>query len=407
MKKQPDVSQRGFTLVELMISMVLGLFIILALVTMLINVNRHNSELSGMNRLIENGRISLQLLTSDISHAGYWSSHIPAFDSLAGPSNITTPLPAGPADVPNAVPDPCLAFSAVNWTDQHKMNLVGIAVQGTDIPDPVPSPTTPFCSGIVTNPQPKTDVLVVRHAEPCLPGSSTDDCSDTRANASPHLYFQASRCSADASTFILNTSTFTVKAGDCVADAPVRRFSSSIYFVRNYANSAGDGLPTLMRARFGVNNTAVAGNPPEFLAAQALVEGVEGFRVEYGLDNLSDTGVTVGLAELGAPINWLSTSILNTATNRGNGFPDSYITCSQATPCTAAQLVNVTAVKLYVLVRSEKTTPGHTDTKKYCLASACADPGDYMGPFNDGYKRHLFTQTVRLTNVATRRETPN
>ena len=34
----------GFTLVELMISMVLGLFIVLALVTLLINVNHNNSN---------------------------------------------------------------------------------------------------------------------------------------------------------------------------------------------------------------------------------------------------------------------------------------------------------------------------------------------------------------------------
>lgn len=402
MKKQPVRTQHGFTLVELMISMVLGLFIILALVTMLINVNRHNSELTGVNRVIENGRISLQLLTSDISHGGYWAGHVPEFDNLAGSTT------SAPIDVPNAVPDPCLAFSAANWTDQHKRNLVGIAVQGTDIPDPVPSPTAPFCASVITNPQPSTDVLVVRHAEPCLVGSSTDDCSDTRATASPHLYFQASRCSTDTSAFILNTSTFTLTAGNCTAVAPIRRFSSTIYFVRNYANSAGDGIPTLVRSRFGVNNTAVAGNMPEFLSAQALVEGVEGFRVQYGLDNLSDTGATVDLAALGSPISWASASILNTATNRGNGFPDTYVTCSQTTPCTAAQLVNVTAVKLYVLVRAEKTTPGHTDTKKYCLASDCvATPAGYMGPFNDGYKRHLFTQTVRLTNVATRRETPN
>jgi type IV pilus assembly protein PilW len=35
------------------------------------------------------------------------------------------------------------------------------------------------------------------------------------------------------------------------------------------------------------------------------------------------------------------------------------------------------------------------------LGSAAA-----VGPFNDGYKRHLFTQTIRLTNISMRRETP-
>jgi type IV pilus assembly protein PilW len=402
--------QHGFTLVELMISLTLGLLIILALVTMLINVNRNNTELSKTNRVIENGRFSLQLLTADVSHAGYWGAFVPKFDDFT-----VTDAPAA-ADLPNAVPDPCLAFSPANWTDQHKTNLLSIAAQGTDIPSVVPSPTTPFCASIVTNPQPRTDVLVVRHAEACLPGSSTDDCSDTRAEASPHLYFQASLCAADAaSSFVLNTSTFSLRAGDCdplaappvATPAPVRRFSSSIYFVRNYANSAGDGIPTLVRAKFGVNNTAVAGNTPEFLPAQALVEGVEGFRIEYGLDNISDTGAPVNLAALALPIDWgLNPVALNTPANRGNGLPDIYVRCSQATPCTVDQLVNVTAIRLYVLVRSEKSSPGHVDTKKYCLASVCTDPADYMGPFNDGYKRHLFTQTIRLTNVASRRETP-
>jgi type IV pilus assembly protein PilW len=391
--------QQGFTLVELMISMTLGLFIILALVTMLINVNRNNSELTTVNRVIENGRFAMQLLVADVSHAGYWSGHVPEFDSLT--ASTTT----APTDVPTAVPDPCLAFTAVNWNAAYTNNLVGIAVQGTDVPDPVPSPTTPFCGGVVANPQPGTDVLVVRHVEPCLVGSGTDDCSDTRANASPHLYFQASRCSSDGSTYAFNTTTFVLKAGDCVTNAPVRRFSSSIYYVRSYANTAGDGIPTLVRARFGVTDSATAGNVPQFLAEQALVEGVEGFRVEYGLDDKSDTGAAVNLAALGTAINWQSTAVLNTPINRGNGLPDTYVRCTQAVPCTADQLVNVAAVKLYVLVRGERASPGYVDPKKYCLASTCTAATDYVVPTATGFKRHVFMQTVRLTNVAMRRET--
>ena len=387
-------SERGFTLVELMISLVLGLLIILALLTMLINVNRNNSELSSTNRLIENGRFAVQLLATDISHAGYWSGHVPQFDDLTGSTTV------GPADVPTAVPDPCLTFAS--WDAAHKNNLVGIAVQGSNILDAA-SPTSPICSTVVANPQRNTDVLVVRHAEPCLVGSSTDDCSDTRLNASPHVYLQASRCATDAVPLVLNTTGFTLKAGNCLADAPIRRFSSSIYYVRDHASSITDGIPTLMRSRYGVVGT----NPPDFLAAQALVEGVQGFRVEYGLDNRSDTGLTVNLAALSAAIAWpAGATVLSSPQNRGDGLPDTYVNCTQATPCTADQLVNATVVKIYVLVRAERPTPGYTDTKQYCLAGSCSVSTDYMGPFNDGYKRHLFTQTVRLTNVATRRETP-
>ncbi len=57
-----------------------------------------------------------------------------------------------------------------------------------------------------------------------------------------------------------------------------------------------------------------------------------------------------------------------------------------AVPCTVDQLSNVTAVKIYVLVRSREPTPGYTDTKTYTLG------GTTLGPFNDEFKRHVYVQ---------------
>jgi type IV pilus assembly protein PilW len=102
-----------------------------------------------------------------------------------------------------------------------------------------------------------------------------------------------------------------------------------------------------------------------------------------------------------AAINWADATDRMTPSNRGDGSPDgSFVHCSVAAPCTADQLVNVVAVKLYVLARSTEVSPGHTDTRTYNLGSAT------LGPFNDHYKRHAFSTTVRLTNVTGRRETP-
>ena len=69
--------------------------------------------------------------------------------------------------------------------------------------------------------------------------------------------------------------------------------------------------------------------------------------------------------------------------------------------CTVDELMNVTSARIYVLARSREASPNYTDTKTYTLGSA----GD-VGPFNDNFKRHVFTTTVRLTNVAGRRVTP-
>jgi type IV pilus assembly protein PilW len=393
--------QLGLTLVELMVSMALGLFIVVALLLMLANVSRSNTELVTGNRAIESGRFSVQLLQTSVSHAGYWGGHVPKFDDL------TAIAAEAGTDIPTAVINPCMPYSAANWTTAYVQSMVGVAAQ-PDI-DPV-APATRFCSqntptdtAVVANQQANTDVLIVRGLEPCLIGTGTDDCSDTRTAVNPHLYAQTSRCSADPGPYVFSNAPtlFTLLAGDCVTAAPIRRFTSSIYYVRNFAVTVGDGIPTLVRAQFGLS-----AGVPGFTPAQALVEGVEGFRVQYGIDNLSDTGATVGVAQLAQAITWpTGATTLNTPTNRGNGLPDSYVSCSQVSPCNLDQLVNVTAVKVFLLVRGERVTPGYTDTKKYCLQSTCTSDSERMGPFNDGFKRYLFNQTIRLTNVSSRRET--
>ena len=71
-----------------------------------------------------------------------------------------------------------------------------------------------------------------------------------------------------------------------------------------------------------------------------------------------------------------------------------------ASPCTAEQLMNVTAVKMYVLARNREPSRGYTDTKTYQLGETS------LGPFNDHYKRHVFSTVVRLPNISGRRETP-
>ena len=401
--------QGGFTLVELMISMAIGLLIVLAMVTLLINVNRNNSEMSKTNRVIENGRFALQLLQADISHAGYWGGYVPQFNDL-----ITTGVPT---DFPTAVPDPCLAY-ATPWMAAHKTNLIGIAMQGYEIPATVASPTLSVCADRVTDPKASTDVLVVRHVETCVPGEVNCEAENVSK-----VYFQASFCENETAavspvSYVLSNSAaeFTLKKRGCTGTPPAatagvisdkRKFISNIYYVRTYAVTPGDGVPTLMRSSFNLVSGTPAHEP-----ALALIEGIEGFRVEYGIDNVSDNGTNIvtgadsggiyNTANLqSALIKWADSANKTSPTNRGDGIPDgSYIRCTTAVPCTVDQLANAVAVKLYVLVRSEQKTPGYTDGKTYNLGSTS------LGPFNDSYKRHLFSQTVRLTNVSSRRETP-
>ena len=64
--------QRGLTLIELMISITLGLVITLALIMLFLNISRASTDLVRSNLMIENGRTAMQILQQDVAHGGFW-----------------------------------------------------------------------------------------------------------------------------------------------------------------------------------------------------------------------------------------------------------------------------------------------------------------------------------------------
>jgi type IV pilus assembly protein PilW len=371
--------QRGLTLIELMVSIAITLIIVTALITLYLNVTQTNREMVKVNRQIESGRLAVYVLENEVAHAGFWENYMPQFDDLT--------LTAAPADVPTgAAPAPCLPYTPANWTDAYKRSLLDIPLQSyEDVPA--------GCSAVVTHKKANTDVLVVRHAETCVAvGAGATNCE---ADTPGKLYFQSSLCATQTpSAFDLNTAGFTtILRKDCATPAFKRKFVSDIYYIRDYAGTVGDGIPTLVRSRFDLVGTTLAHQEPV-----PLIEGIEGFRVELGLDTLGKTGLATNYTQA---VSWADATNKTTPTDRGDGSPDgAFVHCTTGTPCTADQFINAVAVKLHILARSTEASPGHTDSKTYTLGGAT------LGPFNDQFKRHVFATTVRLTNVTGRRETP-
>lgn len=427
--------QRGFSLVELMVGVALTMVIAVALLTLMTNVSRNNTEMLRTNSVIENGRFTLQLLESDISLGGFWAGYVPKFDDI-------TLTSAAPTDFPAAVPDPCPIASGAweqpaTWTADYKNQLVTVPIAvyqvGADGISPVCAGTSSLQGplyGTTSNPvvQPFTDIIVVRHAAPCVavtPSSATDnDCKDESGN----VFFQYGRCS-NGFALSANTADLNMQKGDCTTTADKYRFVSTIYWVRNYFATAGDGIPTLVRTRFQTYDDSGT-TKVRHTGSETLVDGIEALRVQLGVDNVSKptsssgTGGTTLQASHFAAVpcfnDTCSAVYTNTYTprNRGDGNADTYLTCTDSgTPCsTLFNLANTVSVKLYVLARASSTTPGHSDSKTYCLNGSCgtgtvncSSPADKLtryGPYCDGYKRQAYTQTVRMMNISMRREVP-
>jgi type IV pilus assembly protein PilW len=343
--------QSGLSLIELMIAITLGMLVVAALLALYLNITRTNNEMAKANRQIENGRFAMQALENDVVHAGFW-----------GRLGYSMP-PAPSIPAPTAIPDPC-NVDAATWSAADKNNLLAIPVQGY-------ADDSKLADCNVSAVLPSSDVLVVRHANTCTAGSA--GC-DGGADTGPHIQVSACRsASPPEAAYVIDSATFPLLEKDCATIAPRRKLVTNIYYL-----ATSNGQPTLMRV--SLDNGAYS-NP------QPLIEGIEAFRVEYGIDNLGKNGLPIS------------------ATNPGDGSADSYVSCS-AGGCTQDELANIVAVKIHVLARNLEVTPGHEDSKTYTLGKDFAIDATGMSTADRSYKRHVFSTTVRLINPSGRREAP-
>jgi len=352
--------QGGYTIVELIVAMTIGLFILAGLVTVFANNSRTRNEIERANQQTENGRYALQLLSDDLHNAGYFAEFNPGTVAL-------TDSQLQASGVPATIPDPCA-------TDVPSLiSGVAMPVQGYD------NPATESIPTCVSDVRPGTDILVVRRASTCAVG---DVGCDPAVAGAP--YFEASACETELQQhgtghFILDTdtTTYTVHKMHCAANAAWHQYRTHIYFVANN-DKPNDGIPTLKRAELGAGAFTVV----------PLVEGVENLQIEYGVDAPLPTTIVPAPTTTGAPAVY--------TTN-----PGAYNGCA-GSDC-ISNWRNTVAAKIQILARNTTATPSYVDGKTYTLGLlADGATSNTVGPFNDGFKRHAYDGVVWLTNVSGR-----
>lgn len=247
----------GLSLIELMISITLGLMILSGVALVFVNTSAARNEVERTSRQIENGRYAVEVLSDELRLAGFY-----------GELDIKNANP--PAPVPGAMPADQCSLTAANWQEWMQLHVQGFA-NGTGF-----NQTT--CA--LENHKSNTDILLVRRVRTCIAGSS--GCPAAIAG---RAYIQVSHCGAEPApnqsiTHKLGnqgTETFDLLKKDCTNAADLRRYYVRIYYIST-DNGSGTSVPTLKQMELDGSGWVTT----------PLVEGIEELKIEYGVDTNTD-----------------------------------------------------------------------------------------------------------------------
>ncbi|HUQ52953.1 MAG TPA: PilW family protein [Gammaproteobacteria bacterium] len=268
--------EHGMTLIELMVSLAIGSFLMLGAITVFMQSRTTFRVTESLARMQENARFALDVLEPEIRMAHFWGLH------------TTTSYVFGAA-APTAANGPGPDTCGQNWT----INLFE-AVQGSN------NSYGFGCAGtapVETN----ADTLIVRRAAedvetPPLTGAATLRIMSRRAPALSPIF----------------TGT-ALPAGYSAATSEIHRMIANGYYVsRTSALTNGANLVPSLRV-WTLLNTGVMQN-------QEVIAGVEDFQVQFGVDtDLVDT------ADRGSVDRWVNVNDPMITPGAGGFNPDAVV----------------------------------------------------------------------------------
>lgn len=349
---------KGFTMVELMVSLAIGLIITIAVSQVYLSSRDTYGAKEELSRLQENARFASEFLTRDLRMAGYTGCNSKMPQSQVG--NIASPA-----------------------SDATKFNVDGI--RGFRYA------CTTGCSGALTEWEPDlpadwftagevtigNDVVIVQRASELdthLTGNTTPDNANVQMITTANLQLEIAAddvlmvADCKAADVFRATNVGNGSGVTTIAHAAVG--NSEVNLTHRYGNDA-QLMKLISRAyyigkRGGNANSATNTNPPalfrkdvdkKMLPALELVEGVERLIVRYGEDITGDR-----TADIYRPAN------------------------------TVGSFGKVVSVRLALLMRSLAPTDTVVDERTYQLLDV-AVPAP-----NDRLRRRVFTATVDVRN---------
>jgi len=329
--------QLGFNLIELMITITLGSFLILGASFAFQEAQKTYIVNDSVARLFENAQYVLDVLEEDIRLSSYWGLHNKRA-SIEGDSNAAIGAAltgiSGDCDEEWAL-DLRFGISGTNGPETPASALTAAATR----------PNWADATNCLGDYRSNTDTLIVRHADyDIIPDSDLEV---------GQMYIR----SHEASQTQLFTGT-TAPATN--PGAQTYEYLAHGYYVTNNSYTANDGIPMLRRMALVDDGTTPA------VESQEIISGVEDFQIQFGVDYQQRGDV-------------------------GYGSIDQYVNPDNG--ALARPSTRVLTVRIWALLRGQDPEPSFTNTSTYTYGNVAA----YT--VNDNFRRLLVSKTIQVRNM--------
>ena len=276
-----SMHQRGFSLVEIMIALLLGLILTGGLIDVLLSNKQTNSLQIALSNMQQDGRVAINMLSTDIRMADYSGCYSDLSDGVENTLNNPTSFAWDLANTVQGFNDVSASFTV---SDTNSGGVISGITEGTDVlvikgmADGVPISSNPDNSTFTID----ATLNNLNAGEPLI----VADCEQASM-------FQASSItSASGVTTILHTAAVMTPGNNLATvtnsfgtNAEIARLTSTVYYIKNDAS----GDPGLFQSSLSVNTSG----DTAALEENQLVSNVENMQIQYGVDSDEDQDVDV------------------------------------------------------------------------------------------------------------------
>lgn len=245
--------QVGFSLVELMIAIVLGLLLSAGIISIYAESKRNYGYEEELSRLQENGRYALGVLKRELTLAGF-------VGGIVDISGITPIAVATDCATGNWATDATTPIDLINNFNSSFATVNGVTFTCLD--------SSEIQSG--------TDIVSVKRTA----GDYTlkDGEFNIGASADDNQWYLRVKEYGESLGYSYITAGFPTVDKTAGSLVDYWEYYAKIFYIRDFSTTDGDDIPTLCVERLIANN----------MGTEVIVEGIEDMQIEFGIDTDED-----------------------------------------------------------------------------------------------------------------------